>query len=103
MNTLEISESCKLINQHFDLQNQVLLPKDIDSLEELKTALRKVISYLLDKEFERLLQIMYRIDVPEEKFNHAFQEKGNIAEKITDLVIERELQKVQTRIKYRNF
>ncbi len=45
---------------------------------------------------------MYRIDVSEEKFKQAFQQDGNIAQHIAELVIERELEKVKTRLKYRN-
>ena len=101
MNELEIIESCHLINQHFNLVNP-LLPAKIDSLEDLKIALTQIITHLLDHQFELLLQIMYQIDVSEEKFNAIFQKNGNIPQEIAELVIERELEKIQTRIKYRN-
>ena len=102
MKKIVLEESCKLINQHFELENPSLLPESIESLDFLKKELIKVITHLLNNDFERLLQIMYRIDINEQKFNQAFIEKENIASSITDLVIERELQKVQSRLNYRN-
>lgn len=102
MEKIVLKESCKLINQHFELEIPSLLPEVIESLDFLKKELTKVITDLLNNDFERLLHIMYRIDIDEQKFNQAFTQKENIAYSITDLVIERELQKVQSRLNYRN-
>lgn len=75
------------------------------SREELKKRLQVFITGLLTHDFEKLCNMIYRHDVNEEKFNQALLH-GNLNEqagRIADLVIEREMQKVQTRRAYRKF
>ena len=58
---------------------------------------------MLEFKFERLLTGMYRIDVPESKFNEAMESGENlndIASKLTDIVLEREIEKVKFRKKF---
>ena len=81
------------------------LPNEYEtrSREELKLRLQEFIGYHLEADFEKLCHIIYRHDVSEEKFNEALQ-GDNIYEqagRIADLVIEREMQKVETRKLYR--
>ncbi len=81
------------------------LPNEYEtrSREELKLRLQEFIGYHLEADFEKLCNIIYRHDVSEEKFNEALQ-GDNIFEqagRIADLVIEREMQKVETRRAYR--
>ena len=81
------------------------LPKEYEMLgrEELKQRLQVFIAELLVHDFEKLCNLAYRHDIPEEMFNLALQ-GGNIedqASKIADLVIGRELQKVESRRAYR--
>lgn len=68
-------------------------------LEEFREKLQKMIAYLLDNKFDRLLNAMYRLDINEQKFRLALSghDNQNIAREITDLIIERESQKVITR------
>jgi hypothetical protein len=75
-----------------------------NNLEELKSKLEKIIAYLLDNEFERLLNAMYRLDINEDKFKEALAFNGSqdISSRITELIIEREIQKVKTRIRYKS-
>jgi len=91
-----------------NIQKNIKLPsteinnrENID-MEVLRSYLIKVISELLDKDFNRLIQAMYRIDIPENEFKSALsiinQEK--IAEEIANLVIKREMEKVESRKKY---
>jgi len=65
--------------------------------------LTKEIQYLLDCDFNRLCNIMYRIDIPESIFKSVITltEPGSIAKEIAELIWKRELQKAVTRIKYR--
>ena len=71
----------------------------LETLEDIKTRLEPVIGHLLDHEFERLLQVLYRIDVDEDKVREVLTQStpGKIAREITDLVIERQRQKIITR------
>lgn len=73
------------------------------SLEEVLKYLEQVISYLLDNDFERLLQIMYRIDIDENRFKQVIHDDkpGEIARKLARLVLDRELSKVRSRARYR--
>lgn len=81
------------------------LPADFETLnrQELKRRLTIYIIELLETNFEKLCNMIYRHDVSEKKFNQALN-SGSIelqAENIAELVMERELQKVKTRQMYR--
>ena len=97
-------ESAVLLNKHFGLQNEdAFLPAENTTVHDLRERLKRIISYLLDKDMERLLQAMYRIDVSEAKLREllATAPPDKLAGEISDLVIEREVQKAETRIRYR--
>lgn len=91
-----------LVVQHFGLEEfDVDLKNDIMSSFRLK--LKKVIDYLLDKDFEKLIHILYRIDIEEEKVKYALSgvDDKTPSDLITEFVIERELAKAETRLRYR--
>ena len=92
----------KLIVQDFNLDEEDNLVH-IRDLEELKEKLEKIVAYLLDNDFERLLNAMYRLDINEEKFKMAISgsDVNTMSQKIVELIISREIQKMKTRIKYR--
>lgn len=72
--------------------------------DELKLRLKLFITDLLENNFEKLCAMIYRHDVLESKFNRAL-EGGTIDEqatRIAGLVLERELEKVETRRKYKS-
>lgn len=77
-------------------------PSLIDEQQFLKT-LEQHFSYLLDNDFERLLQIMYRIDVPEREFALTLQPKTErtVANELAELVYKRLLLKIKIREKYK--
>ncbi len=77
-------------------------PTVIPDYTELIKELARAIQYLIDKDFEKLMHILYRIDVSEAKVKAAFGLEQDVAEQIALLIIEREEQKVITREKYRN-
>jgi len=72
---------------------------------ELKRQLTLFIMDLLENDFTRLCNLIYRHDIPEPKFNAALQvlDLEVQASQIADLVIEREMQKIATRKAYREF
>jgi hypothetical protein len=74
----------------------------LDNLQTLKEWLMENISWLIDNDFERLLVILYRIDVSEMRLKRLIEqnEGENAAEVIADLMIERETQKAESRKKY---
>ncbi len=98
-------------------ENEVLaglINKDLGNIEEnmlipagagldrntIREKLAVLIAHLMQSNFEKLCQAMYRLDVPESKFDRAMNESAleDIPYAIADLVIEREMQKVRTRI-----
>lgn len=71
------------------------------SLEELKEKLANQINHLINHDFEKLVNILYRVDVDESRMRKLLDSgKGeNAAGLIADLVIERQLQKAESRKK----
>lgn len=73
----------------------------ISNLDQLQLWLAKEISLLMDRDFQKLLNILYRIDVNEDKVKLALSSEKP-AFQIAGLIIERELLKVETRMNYGN-
>lgn len=73
------------------------------SLEELKRKLAVHINHLIQSNFEKLVSLLYRIDISESKLKYLLQEnKGEDAgNTIAELIIERQLQKIESRKKSR--
>ena len=94
-----------------------LINKDLGSLEEnmmipagqgldrqiIRDKLAFMIAHLMQNNFEKLCQAMYRLDVSEARFDKVMKENElqDIPYAVADLVIEREMQKVRTRIMYK--
>ncbi len=84
--------------------NAVLNRSDFDNLIELKIYLTEKIAILLEKQFDKLINLLYRIDVNEKLVNDAFSSKNkkDLPAVLADLIIERHLQKIHFRKKYKN-
>jgi hypothetical protein len=89
---------------------QKLVIKDLDlevpgivfsTNEKLTTWLTEIISVMIDRDFQRLLNVLYRIDVDELKTKAAFAD-DDPARRLAELIINRELQKVESRKKYKS-
>ena len=81
------------------------LPKTTDFISsetEVVNLLSKAISHLLDRDFERLLQICYRIDLGEEKLQKILHESepDQISMDLAKALWERQKQKAEIRRKY---
>ena len=86
----------ELLIQDFDISNPGLVFSKMDALQNW---LAGEISILLDRDMQRLFNVLYRIDVNESKVKLAFT-ADKPAWEIAGLIIERELQKVASRKKY---
>src|ERR1700761_894194 len=77
------------------------LPEGITA-EALETVLAARVDHLISNDFETLLQLLYRIDVSENKLRGVLQENEGHAPGriIARLIIERQVQKMETRRKY---
>jgi hypothetical protein len=104
---MNISETEKqvvqLLSGDFSLDNDHFLSVQ-DGNQELKDKLKIVIDHLLQTDFEKLLSIMYRLDINESRFKNVISGMyGNdVSGTLAEIVIERELQKVETRKKYKD-
>jgi hypothetical protein len=83
----------KEIEMNFKLQ----APRPVN-IEELHALLSKQVNILIQKDFQKLISILYRIDVSEEKLKYLLKnvddDAGNI---MATLIIERYQQKIKTR------
>lgn len=70
-----------------------------DAMSTQRQALATYINELLLNDFNRLVQLLYRIDVDEKKLKQLLQQHPttDAAELISDLLIERQLQKQKLR------
>lgn len=100
------TEVAKLVNKDLDTDsaNMAIAPQAGLSQNMIREKLILVIGYMLENQFEKLCNAMYRLDVSEKKFHEVLQsgEPGEIAGKLADLVIEREILKVKTRMLYKD-
>lgn len=102
----KVMEVTETISKDFDKAgiSSIITADGIDNLKELKKHLSGKIAELLDKDYEKLINILYRIDVNEKKLNELFGSKNrdSIPSRLADLIIERQLQKINFRNMYRN-
>ena len=92
----------QLIQKDLDLPATDINLVPSPGLDQLHAYLTMAISELLDKDFNKLLNALYRIDIDEIKVARIInlEDTDNIAPSLAELVIKRELQKVETRKKY---
>ena len=92
----KLSISDKIISE-INLMQQV-------SNEQIRARLIDLINELIQKDFNALLQLLYRIDVDEMKIRSCLKENKNndAASLLADLIIERQLQKIKTRQEYQS-
>lgn len=97
----DVLQTVSLIKKDLSLDHDSL-PESIASIDDLKELLIPVINYLLDRDMTRLLNALYRIDISENKVKQVLmvENPANIASKLAELIVQRELQKVITRRKY---
>jgi hypothetical protein len=73
------------------------------SLDEISERLAIYINDLISNDFEKLISLLYRVDVSEKKLKNMLNEnKDTDAGKIiADLIIERQAQKIKTRNEFK--
>ena len=74
--------------------------KDIEALKE---HLSKKVAEMMEKDFDRFLNNLYRIDVSETKVREVLNNSpfGTIPEQLAGLIIERQLQRIKTQRLYK--
>jgi hypothetical protein len=91
----------EIIQRNFDLEE---ISSNENLLEKIRALLIDKLEFLLNNNFEKLLWILYRIDVSEEKAKQALalQSEKRPAEILADLIIERQIEKAKTRQQYKS-
>jgi hypothetical protein len=105
LNKEEIFSIQKFVSKDF-VQNDYssLIPSnDYEKLEEFRKYLTDKIKDMLDKNYNLLINTLYRIDISEKKLAELFSSKNkdSIPDRLADLIIERQIEKIHFRKRYR--
>ena len=102
MNETELQRLVMISCRDLQIDAPVLI--NLTDIEALKLWLAKEVDQLLHRDFQKLVNLLYRIDVGEDRAKAAFAsaDSENLSMKLAELIIARELQKVETRRKYRS-
>jgi hypothetical protein len=89
-----------------NIPDEIIFVKDsleVNSSEKVKKKLMDLLNELINNDFEALIQLLYRIDVNEKKIRDLLNENESkdAASVIANLIIERQLQKIESRKNYR--
>jgi len=97
---IQVQNELKKIESQEITEQYKLSPEDFS---EIRSRLTTLISNLLDSDIQGLLNLLYRIDVSELKVKTilATANPGEMAKKIAALIIKRQIQKINTRMKYK--
>ncbi|MGY6521607.1 MAG: hypothetical protein ACXIUD_07755 [Mongoliitalea sp.] len=97
MDKKDLYQAVALISKDFHLEHGEYI-----SYEELLSKLTKAVTYLLNKDFEKLLQICYRVDLGEGELHRLLHETDPefMSEEIAKSLINRQLKKIELRRKY---
>ena len=101
-----IAETAFLLNKDFGQEEETALKLRNDLTQnDLKSYLQNVIAWHIETDFHALVNIFYRLDIHEDKFNVLMQEKvgDELTSGLANLVLEREMQKAKTRLAYREY
>lgn len=95
----EIKDVYSIISRNFEVETSGEL-----TIESLVKLLSLRIRELLDRNLEKLVSIMYRIDLNQAKVDKIFENtsKDEIAYQLSELIIERQIEKVRTRRLYKS-
>ena len=81
------------------MQQLEVLSENGEATEKFRKKLSAFINDLIIVDFEKLVQLLYRLDIDEIKLKKTLQEHPahDAAEMISELIIERQLQKIRSR------
>jgi hypothetical protein len=93
-----IQNTVEFLKQDFEL------PLVVETLteEKLIQLLTPIVSKMLDREFEKLLNICYRVDLGENRLKSILHESQpeNIAMELATALVKRQIQKIEIRQRY---
>jgi (2Fe-2S) ferredoxin len=105
----ELKDTFLILSNNFELPEKkfiedMLEQHDSYALGEIKSIITEKIRNLMLTNLEKLQHILYRVDVDAQKTHEIFTQAHpeEIAPRLADLIVERQLAKVRTRFKYKN-
>ena len=105
LNKEEIFSIQKFVSKDFinNDYSSIIPNNDFEKLEEFRNYLTEKMKDMLDKNYNLLINTLYRIDISEKKLSELFssRNKESIPQKLADLIIERQIEKIHFRKRYR--
>ncbi|WP_141719808.1 hypothetical protein [Roseivirga misakiensis] len=102
-NSQDLMSGLALVEKDFKLEKSYLNLSERTEIgyDQAFLLVMRVVEDLMARDFNQLINVLYRIDVSEEKLKEALAiTNDNPASIIANMIIERQLQKVETRKKY---
>ncbi|MBO3698283.1 hypothetical protein [Roseivirga sp. E12] len=99
----DLISSLRLFEKDFQLDKSYLNLEEQQGIayNQAFLMIMRVVEDLMTKDFNRLINVLYRIDVSEDRLKEALAlSNDNPASVITKMILDRQLQKVETRKKY---
>ncbi len=102
METSYLPEALTLVGHDLNLSDEISNLSH-ENVEQFRQWLANQIAYKMETDMEGFLQALYRIDISEKKAMQALSNQTELppAVSLADLVIEREIQKINTRRWYK--
>ncbi|MDW3193874.1 MAG: hypothetical protein R8G66_15990 [Cytophagales bacterium] len=95
--TLQLIQSALPTQSDFDKGDEF-------SFDRLLDWLTQQIDHLIDYDYKHLVEALYRIDVPESKVAEILNgDVTNVSRNLAKAILERQMKKAATRIKYRDW
>jgi hypothetical protein len=94
---MDIHNQIEVINSTMVAAGENFLPIHNDNLAAFTKELSHYINHLINTDFERLVSLLYRIDVDENKIKTLLETNAISSDIIAQQIIERQLQKIKTR------
>jgi len=87
------------INDHVERLVLAVKSLTVTRNDDLKKTIREIVNDLIENDLARLVQFLYRVDVNETKLKQLLQDnpQTDAAVLITDLLIERQLEKIKAK------
>lgn len=94
-----MSTSADIKEVTLELEKILSVTVPVTTYEALKHALSEKVRLLINEDFTALIQLLYRMDVSEQKLRNLFNDTtaNDVCDGIAALMIERQLQKISTR------
>ena len=99
-----VTSTVEDLTERFEVTPGRALSEGDDALEIFRDALALRLRQIIDFQFSKLAPLLYRIDVDERKVDEIMRTApfSDVPERLADLIIQRRLQAMETRRKYKS-